>query len=87
MVDSKTAIEMIGLELKIHGEKWLERQKNAADFLQGNNITPQQAMEAHTEWKQELFKRLNRDEQGRRLDKDSGSPIPRTPHWNPGKDL
>lgn len=66
----ETAVEMIGLEIKIHGIEWLEKRKDETAFLESMGVSPEEAMERHSQWQRNHFLSLGLDEKGQPLDSD-----------------
>ena len=49
--DIDTAIDMIGLDIKIHGTEWLEKHPQERAFLLKHGVSPEEAVRRHEEWK------------------------------------
>ena len=68
MVDTKQAIDVIGLDIKIHGTEWLDKHPEAKQFLAEQGISPESAVELHNQWQQEFFAARGRDSDGQKIE-------------------
>ena len=50
MVDRNTRIEMIGSNLKLHGDRWARRHQQHVAWLDTIGVTRQDAIDRHNEW-------------------------------------
>lgn len=50
LVDGSTRILMIGSELTVHGEKWSRLYPEELVWLEGQGITPEEAVRRHRAW-------------------------------------
>lgn len=65
MVEKTTGIDMIGLDIKLHGLKWLDKYPDAKVFLEEAEVTPAEAVALHEKWTRDMFRKMGRDEKGK----------------------
>ena len=64
MVDSETAVDIIGLDIKVQGEEWLMKRPEERAFLKRVGVTPEQAVRIHQQRMKDIYKKFGRNEKG-----------------------
>lgn len=64
MVDDRTRIEMIGLEIKLHGQRWMDRHPGHMRFLRERGVTPEQAVRMYEAWRRQQDERFGKSRNG-----------------------